>query len=63
MMHTPRTALMFAARTGAAFAPIPGLGTGITSMQAILSDPEVSGRAAAALLLARRRRRQQCWSH
>ena len=54
MMHTPRTALMFAARTGAAFAPIPGLGTGITSMQAILSHPEVSGRAAAALLLAQR---------
>jgi HEAT repeat protein len=54
MMHTPRTALLFAARQGVAFAPIPGLGTGITSMQAILTDPEVSGRAAAALLLAQR---------
>ena len=52
MMHTPKTALMFAARQGAAFAPVPGLGGGISSMQAILSDPEVSGRAAAALLLA-----------
>jgi HEAT repeat protein len=51
MMHTPRTALMFAARQGAAFAPVPGLGGGISSLQAILSDPEVSGRAAAALLL------------
>jgi HEAT repeat protein len=51
MMHTPRTALMFAARQGAAFAPIPGLGAGIASMQAILGDPAVSGRAAAALLL------------
>jgi HEAT repeat protein len=51
MMHTPRTALLFAARQGAAFAPIPGLGSGISSMQAILTDPAVSGRAAAALLL------------
>jgi HEAT repeat protein len=54
MMHTPRTALLFAARQGASFAPIPGLGGGISSMQAILTDPEVSGRAAAALLLAQR---------
>jgi HEAT repeat protein len=52
MMHTPRTALLFAARQGAGFAPIPGLGGGIASLQAILIDPEVSGRAAAALLLA-----------
>lgn len=51
MMHTPRTALLFAARQGAGFAPIPGLGGGISSMQSILTDPAVSGRAAAALLL------------
>ena len=54
MMHTPKTALLFAARQGAAFAPVPGLGGGISSLQAILSDPEVSGRAAAALLLAQK---------
>lgn len=52
MMHTPRTALLFAARQGASFAPIPGLGGGISSMQAILTDPSASGRAAAALLLS-----------
>ena len=51
MMHTPRAALLFAARQGAAFAPVPGLGSGIASMKAILTDPAVSGRAAAALLL------------
>jgi HEAT repeat protein len=51
MMHTPRTALLFAARQGAGFAPIPGLGGGISSLQGILTDPAVSGRAAAALLL------------
>ena len=51
MMHTPKTAMLFAARQGAAFAPIPGLGAGISSMNAILTDPAVSGRSAAALLL------------
>jgi HEAT repeat protein len=51
MLHTPRTALLFAARQGASFAPIPGLGGGISSMKAILTDPAISGRAATALLL------------
>jgi len=51
MMHTPKTMFMFAMRTGAGFAPVPGLGTGVSSMQALLSDPAVSGRATAALLL------------
>jgi HEAT repeat protein len=51
MMHTPRVLFLFAARTGAGFAPVPGLGQGITSMQALLTDPSVSGRASAALLL------------
>lgn len=53
MMHTPRVLFLFAARTGAGFAPVPGLGQGISSMQALLTDPGVSGRAAAALLLGR----------
>ena len=51
MMHTPKTMFLFALRTGAGFAPVPGLGEGISSMQALLSDPSVSGRATAALLL------------
>jgi HEAT repeat protein len=53
MVHTPRVLFMFAARTGAGFAPVPGLGQGIGSMQALLTDPGVSGRAAAALLLGK----------
>src|SRR6202042_51911 len=53
MMHTPRVLFLFAARTGAGFAPVPGLGQGITSMQALLTDPSVSGRASAALLLGK----------
>jgi len=51
MMHTPRTTLLFAARAGAGFVPVPGLGQGIASMQGILASSEVSGRAVAALLL------------
>ncbi len=53
MMHTPRTMFLFALKEGVAFAPIPGAGAGVSSMQALLSDPGVSGRAAAALLLSR----------
>src|SRR5580700_5715220 len=53
MMHTPRVLFLFAARTGVGFAPVPGLGQGITSMQALLTDPSVSGRASAALLLGK----------
>jgi HEAT repeat protein len=51
MLHTPKTTLLFAVKQGAGFAPIPGLGQGISSMEALLSDPSVSGRATAALLL------------
>jgi HEAT repeat protein len=52
MMHTPRTTFLFALRQGVGFAPVPGLGEGIASMQGILTDSGVSGRASAALLLA-----------
>ncbi len=52
MLHTPQTLFMFAVKEGAVFAPFPGLGLGISSVQGILSDPGVSGRAATALLLS-----------
>jgi HEAT repeat protein len=51
MMHTPKPMFLFMVRTGAGFAPVPGLGAGVASMQGLLSDPSVSGRATAALLL------------
>jgi len=53
MMHTPKTMFLFAVKAGAGLAPVPGLGTGVSSMQALLSDPGTSGRAAAALLLGK----------
>ncbi|HTW65205.1 MAG TPA: HEAT repeat domain-containing protein [Bryobacteraceae bacterium] len=51
MMHTPKTTVLFAVKQGAGFAPVPGLGVGISSLQALLSDPSVSGRATALLLI------------
>src|SRR5579864_7425927 len=51
MLHTPKTMFMFAIQQGANYAPIPGLGAGVSSVQGILSDPSVSGRAATALLI------------
>jgi HEAT repeat protein len=53
MLHMPRSMFLFALRQGVGLAPIPGLGEGIASMQGLLTDPGVSGRAAAALLLAK----------
>jgi hypothetical protein len=58
MMHTPRTLAMFAIKQGVGFAPVPGLGEGISSMQGILADPGVSGRALAALLLGKEKDRE-----
>jgi HEAT repeat protein len=52
LIHTPRTMFLFALKEGMGFAPVPGLGAGAASLQGILSDPSVSGRAATALLLS-----------
>jgi HEAT repeat protein len=52
LMHTPGGMFLFIVTTGAAVAPVPGLGYGASSAQGILSDPNVSGRASAALLLS-----------
>jgi HEAT repeat protein len=53
MMHTPRVLALFAFRQGMGFVPVPGFGQGVSSMQALLTDPGVSGRATAALLLGK----------
>ncbi len=52
LIHTPRTMFLFALKEGMGFAPVPGLGAGAASLQGILSDPSVSGRATTALLLS-----------
>jgi HEAT repeat protein len=53
MMHTPKSLFLFAIRQGVGFVPVPGLGEGVSSVEALLSDPEASGQATAALLLGR----------
>lgn len=52
MLHTPKPLFMFALKQGVGMAPVPGLGEGVSSLQGILADPGVSGRAATAILLA-----------
>ena len=52
MLHTPKVLFLFALQQGANFAPVPGLGAGVSSLQGILADQTVSGRAATALLLS-----------
>jgi HEAT repeat protein len=52
MFHTPKTLMMFAVKQGVAMAPVPGAGEGVASLQGILSDTKVTGRATTALLLA-----------
>ena len=51
MMHTPKPMFILALKTGIGFAPVPGLGEGMSSMQGLLADSGASGRAMAALLL------------
>lgn len=53
MMHTPRTMFLTVMREGVGFVPVPGVMQGVSSMQALLTDPGVSGRATAALLLGK----------
>jgi len=52
MIHTPKTMFLLALKEGMGFAPVPGLGAGAASLQGILADPSVSGRATTALLLS-----------
>lgn len=51
MLHTPRVLLLYVLIQGVGFAPVPGLGEGVASMQSLLLDPKFSSRANAALLL------------
>jgi HEAT repeat protein len=55
LLHTPHGLMMFVFQTGVGFAPVPGLGEGMSSLTMILTDSGVSGRAAALLLLSTER--------
>ena len=51
LLHTPTKLFTFIAIQAAGFAPVPGLGRGLSSVQGILSDPDSSARAASLLLI------------
>jgi HEAT repeat protein len=52
LVHIPKGMMLFAIKNGVGFAPVPGLGAGVSSMQEIMADNGVSGRATTAVLLA-----------
>jgi HEAT repeat protein len=52
IIRSPHMLLFASLKQGIGFVPVPYLGLGVASMQALLTDPQVSGRAAAALMLA-----------
>ena len=51
LLHTPTKLFTTVAIEAAGFAPVPGLGFGLSSAQGILSDPDSSARAASLLLV------------
>ena len=51
LVHIPKGMMLFAIKNGIGFAPVPGVGEGVSSMQDLLSDSGVSGRATTAVLL------------
>jgi HEAT repeat protein len=51
MLHTPTKLFIYIGIEAAGFAPVPGLGFGLSSAQGILSDPDSSARAASLLLI------------
>ena len=51
MLHTPARLLTAMALGAAGFAPVPGLGFGLSSAQGILADSDASPRAGALLLV------------
>ena len=51
MLHTPTKLFIYIGLEAAGFAPVPGLGFGLSSAQGILSAPDSSARAASLLLI------------
>jgi HEAT repeat protein len=51
MLHTPTKLFIYIGMEAAGFAPVPGLGFGLSSAQGILSAPDSSARAASLLLI------------
>ena len=52
MFYTPKAMIPYLVGRGIGFAHVAGLGLGIASLEGLLSDPNISSRAAAALMLS-----------
>ena len=52
MFHTPKKLMMFVLRKSIGSVGVPGLGRGVSSLEGMLIDGELSGRAGTALLLS-----------
>lgn len=52
VFYAPTTAIPFLVSRTIGFAHVAGLGLGVASLEGLLSDPNISARAAAALLLS-----------
>ena len=52
MLKTPATLIGTLTKFGVGFAPVPGLGTGLSSLQGLMKNSEVTPRAVAVLDLA-----------
>lgn len=52
-LHSPSQMIAFGVKYAIGLAHVPGLGAGISSAEGILSDQNVSGRAAAALMIGK----------
>jgi HEAT repeat protein len=53
LFQTPHSLMLFVFRESVSAVPVPGVGEGVSSLTTMLSDPNVSGRAASILLLAK----------
>ena len=53
MMKNPGGLFKVMLKQGIGMAPVPGLGLGVSSMESLLGDSGISGRALAATILAR----------
>ena len=56
MLKTPGTLITTLAKFGVGFAPVPGLGTGISSLRGLMKNNEVTPRALALLDISQDRR-------
>jgi HEAT repeat protein len=51
-MKRPKSAILFVARQGIGFVPVPGVGEGFSALSSLVADTEFSARATALLVLA-----------